>query len=159
MPAMAPRALATDQAPRPAAAEPAETLAALPADMPARVGSAPAAASAPASSPSADVPPPAARPGVPGPKYNDLMTAVLNRDVSGVNEMLAFGKWVDKPDSFGVTPLMIAVRNGDAEIAEALLKAGADPSRNAVGGESPAKIAVARRNAAMTALLERYTKR
>jgi ankyrin repeat protein len=130
--------------------------------MPARVGSPPATASAPAaaSTPaaSADVPPPASRPGAPGPKYNDLMSAVLNKDVDGVNELLAFGKWADKGDSRGVTPLMIAVRYGDAASAEALLKAGADPNRNAAGGENAMKIAAANRDAAMTALLERYKK-
>jgi uncharacterized RDD family membrane protein YckC len=154
------RAAPAAQAAAPEAAEPpAEKPAALPADMPARVtsASAPAPSSAPASSSSANVPPPVERPGAPGPKYNDVMTAVLYRDTAGISELLAFGKWVDKADSRGVTPLMIAVRNGDAASAEVLLQAGADPHRNAAGGESAAKIAVARRDAAMTALLERYS--
>jgi uncharacterized RDD family membrane protein YckC len=160
---MAARSGVAATAAKPAAEPPAqEPPAALPADMPARVGSPPATASAPAaaSTPaaSADVPPPASRPGAPGPKYNDLMSAVLNKDVDGVNELLAFGKWADKGDSRGVTPLMIAVRYGDAASAEALLKAGADPNRNAAGGENAMKIAVANRDAAMTALLERYKK-
>jgi uncharacterized RDD family membrane protein YckC/outer membrane biosynthesis protein TonB len=165
-PAMTPRAAPAPKpaaAPQPAETPPAETQAPLPANMPARVASTPAAPAsstpaAPASPAAAVPPPPAERPGVPGPKYNDLMTAVLYRDVEGVNELLAFGKWVDKGDSHGVTPLMMAVRNGDAASAEALLKAGADPNRNAVGGESAMKIAVVRRDAAMTALLERYAK-
>jgi uncharacterized RDD family membrane protein YckC len=160
---MAARSGVAATAAKPAAEPPAqEPPAALPADMPARVGSPPATASAPAaaSTPaaSADVPPPASRPGAPGPKYNDLMSAVLNKDVDGVNELLAFGKWADKGDSRGVTPLMIAVRYGDAASAEALLKAGADPNRNAAGGENAMKIAAANRDAAMTALLERYKK-
>jgi ankyrin repeat protein len=165
---MAPR-VAQAPTPQPAAAQApaAETPPALPTDMPARVNSQPAAPSAPAASApaaastpaaSADVPPPASRPGAPGPKYNDLMSAVLNKDVDGVNELLAFGKWADKGDSRGVTPLMIAVRYGDAASAEALLKAGADPNRNAAGGENAMKIAAANRDAAMTALLERYKK-
>jgi len=157
---------ASAASPAAAVAPPAqEPPAALPAGMPARVAAAaapvpapaPASSSAPASPAATPLPPLAVeRPGVPGPKYNDLMSAALNKDVQGVNELLAFGKWPDKPDSHGVTPLMIAVRYGDAATAEALLKAGADPNRNAVGGENAMKIASAQRNDAMKALLERY---
>lgn len=87
------------------------------------------------------------RPSTPGPKFNDLMTAVLYRDVAAVEELLAFGKWADKPDDGGATPLMIAVKFGDAASAEALLKAGADPekARSAAAGRP-----------AMQALLEKY---
>ncbi len=150
-------------APKPAAEEPPAAAAPLPAGMPARIASAatPAAtpsAAAPAPS-AASAPAPLVRPGVPGPKYNDLMSAVLSKDAEAVNELLTFGKWADKADSRGVTPLMIAVRNGDAGSAEALLKAGADPNRNAQGGESAVKIAAARRDTAMAALLERYAKK
>jgi len=96
-------------------------------------------------------PPPVseARPGTPGPKYNDLMTAVVLRDAAAVSELIAFGRWPDKPDSQGVTPLMAAARLGDATNAEALLKAGANP-------DAAMPIARERRDSAMTALLERY---
>jgi ankyrin repeat protein len=85
------------------------------------------------------------------PKYNDLMTAVMVADPAAVRELLAMGKWPDKPDSHGTTPLMAAAMRGDQMSAQLLLKAGADPSR---------ALAVARQrgDAAMTELLERYRK-
>jgi len=87
-----------------------------------------------------------------GPKYNDLMTAVLARDVAAVNELLKLGKWVDKPDSRGRTPLMVATAQDDVPIAEALLRGGASP-RPAV------KVAEEHRNVEMVALLRRYGSR
>ena len=77
------------------------------------------------------------------------MTAVLNRDAAGVAELLAFGKWVDKPDSRGWTPLMAAARLGDTASAEFLLRAGAEPGRALA-------IARAQRDQAMLTLLQRY---
>jgi uncharacterized RDD family membrane protein YckC len=96
-----------------------------------------------------------AGPTVPGPKYNDLVTAALYRDAEAVNGLLALGKWADKPDSRGTTPLMIATMQGDAPIAEALLKAGANPNRPGPGGETALSIARERKDAAMVGLLER----
>jgi uncharacterized RDD family membrane protein YckC len=84
-----------------------------------------------------------------GLKYNDLMTAVLNRDLAGVNELLKLGKWVDKPDSRGRTPLMVATAQEDVPTAEALLRGGASP-RPAV------RVAEERGNGEMVALLKRY---
>ena len=102
-----------------------------------------------APTPRAAAPAPVARASTPGPKYNDLMTAVLYRDAAAVNELIAFGRWPDKPDSQGVTPLMAAARLGDTTNAEALLKAGANP-------DAAMPIARERRDSAMTALLERF---
>jgi uncharacterized RDD family membrane protein YckC len=87
-----------------------------------------------------------------GPKYNDLMTAVLARDVTAVNELLKLGKWVDKPDSRGRTPLMVATAQDDVPTAEALLRSGASP-RPAV------RVAEERGNGEMVALLKRYGSR
>jgi uncharacterized RDD family membrane protein YckC len=87
-----------------------------------------------------------------GPKYNDLMTAVLARDVAAVNELLRLGKWVDKPDSRGRTPLMVATAQDDVPTAEALLRGGASP-RPAV------RVAEERGNGEMVALLKRYGSR
>ena len=84
-----------------------------------------------------------------GPKYNDLMTAVLARDVAAVNELLKLGRWVDKPDSRGRTPLMVATAQDDRPTAEALLRGGASP-RPAV------RVAEERGNGEMVALLRRY---
>jgi ankyrin repeat protein len=77
------------------------------------------------------------------------MTAVLYGDVDGVNELLTLGKWPDKPDSRGTTPLMVAVEMGDVWTAEALLRAGAN-ARRAVG------VAQERGDGEMVALLKRY---
>ena len=87
-----------------------------------------------------------------GPKYNDLMTAVLYGDSLAVSELLAFGKWADKPDRRGVTPLMAAAMLGDLQNAEALLKAGAEPGR-------ALPVARDRGDGAMMTLLEKYQHR
>ena len=68
------------------------------------------------------------------PKYNDLMTAVMYRDVAGITQLLDLGWWVDKPDSNDVSPLMAAAWNGDAVIVQLLLQRGADSNRRARGG-------------------------
>jgi uncharacterized RDD family membrane protein YckC len=87
-------------------------------------------------------------------RFNDLMTAVLYRDAGAVNDLLAFGKWPDKADSSGMTPLMAAVSIGESTIAEALLKAGADPRRAGPGGQTAISIARERKDAALLGLLQ-----
>jgi uncharacterized RDD family membrane protein YckC len=90
-------------------------------------------------------------PTYPGPKYNDLMTAVLYADTDAVNHLLSLGRWADKPDSRGTTPVTAAAMMGDVKTAEVLLKAGANAA--------PAiPVARERRDRAMTSLLERYAK-
>jgi hypothetical protein len=87
----------------------------------------------------------------PGPKYNDLMTAVLYADPETVGHLLKLGRWPDKPDSSGTTPLTAAAMLGDVKSAELLLNAGANPA--------PAlEVARERKDGAMTALLQRYAK-
>ena len=93
----------------------------------------------------------AAAPERTGPKYNDVMTAVLHGDADAVNELLALGRWVDKPDSRGVTPLAAAAYRGDVKTAELLLKAGAN-------ADAAMGVARERRDPAMTDLLEKYRK-
>ncbi len=101
---------------------------------------------------SAPVPVPLrAGPSAPGPRYADLMTAVMYRDAAGVQELLAFGKWPDKPDSRGLTPLAAAVMLGDAASAEALLRGGADP-------DTAWRVMNELNDPAMRALLDRYKK-
>ena len=87
-------------------------------------------------------------------RFNDLVTAVLYRDAGAVNDLLAFGKWPDKADSSGMTPLMIAASLGESAIAEALLKAGADPRRTGPGGATAISIARDRKDAPMLGLLQ-----
>ena len=84
-----------------------------------------------------------------GTRYNDLVTAVVYHDVQGVNELLSLGRWVDKPDSRGKTPLMIAVESGDLRTAEALLRGGAN-ARLAM------RLAEQQRDTEMIQLLKRY---
>jgi hypothetical protein len=89
-------------------------------------------------------------------RFNDLITATLYRDVEAVNALLAFGKWPDKPDSRGFTPLMIAAMFGDAPIAEALLKAGANPNRAGPGGDTAVSIARERKDTGLVGLLKQH---
>ena len=77
------------------------------------------------------------------------MTATLYGDVESVNELLRQGKWADKPDSRGTTPLMVAAGLGDMRTAEALLRGGAN-ARRAV------PVAEQRRDDEMIQLLKRY---
>jgi uncharacterized RDD family membrane protein YckC len=86
---------------------------------------------------------------VTGLRHNDLMSAVLDGDVESVNTLLKLGKWPDKPDSQGMTPLMVAAERGDVRMAEALLRAGAD-------GRSAAQLAQQRGDGEMMVLLARY---
>lgn len=66
----------------------------------------------------------------PAPKYNDVMTAVVVGDRAGLQELLALGKWPDKPDSRGRTPLVVALDQGRSDLAADLLAAGADLDRS-----------------------------
>lgn len=56
---------------------------------------------------------PVAAPAAAALKFNDIMTAVLYRDREAVAKLLDLGRWADKPDSNGFTPLMAAVHNRD----------------------------------------------
>lgn len=68
------------------------------------------------------------------PKFNDVMTAVMYRDVAAVAELLELGWWVDRPDSNRVTPLMAAAWIGELAMTQLLLKGGADPNLRGPGG-------------------------
>lgn len=102
--------------------------------------------------PTASVSPP--EPKVYTPRYNDLMTAVLKPDREGVAELLDLGRWVDKPDSSGVTPLQAAVRNRDMPMTELLLKRGANVNASAPDGLTALAIAWANGDAAMVSRLQ-----
>jgi uncharacterized RDD family membrane protein YckC len=141
-------------APEPAPAPAAKPAAAAPAPKPAAV---PVLTPKPApKAPAMEEPKPAPRPPVvsarpraeslqqlsgPGsgpppvsPKFNDVMTAVVYRDREAVSQLLDLGRWADKRDSNGLTPLMIAVVGRDAAMVQLLLERGADQKLQAPGG-------------------------
>ena len=95
-------------------------------------------------------PSPPVEPTIVIPKYNDMLTAVLRGDRDAVKQLLDMGRWVDKPGSSGLTPLMGAVMNRDAEMVKLLLEHGAEPSGHAL------KQARRNKDAASVLLLERH---
>jgi len=87
-------------------------------------------------------------------RYNDLISATVMRDRAAVKELLDDGKSANARQGDGLTALMIAASNGDAEIASMLLAKGADPNLRA-GGRSALSIARSRGGAGMVQLLQR----
>ena len=80
-------------------------------------------------------------------RYNDVLSATVMRDAAAVKELLDDGKSPNARQSDGMTPLMIAVGNGDANIAALLLQKGADPNLRASGNVTALSIAKARGSA------------
>ena len=68
-----------------------------------------------------------------------LHAAVGSRDLAEVASLLADGghPHLDSYDEAGHTPLLLAVFLGFADVAEALLKAGANPNKLGASGDSP----------------------
>ena len=89
--------------------------------------------------------------------YNDVISATVMRDGAAVKQLLDDGKSPNARQSDGTTPLMIAVGNGDADIAAMLLQKGADPNLRAWSGVTAMSIAKSRGGAgnALIPLLER----
>ncbi len=87
-------------------------------------------------------------------RYNDVISATVMRDRAAVKELLDDGKNPNTRQKDGFTPLMIAVSNGDADIAAMLLAKGADPNLRA-GGRTALSMAKGRPTAGMVQLLER----
>lgn len=88
------------------------------------------------------------------PRFNDVMTAVLYQDRQTVSLLLDLGRWPDKRDSNGLTPLMVAALRGDAAMARLLLERGADPKLQAPGGLTALDFALESGDAAATQLLQ-----
>jgi ankyrin repeat protein len=89
------------------------------------------------------------------PKFNDVMTAVIYADAGTVTQLLDLGRWVDKPDSNGLTPLMVAVHLRDEGMVRLLLERGADPNAQAPGGEAALGMAQANGEGGIEGLLRR----
>jgi hypothetical protein len=135
--ALAKRAGAMAKAPAPAAPEP-QPKAAAAEKPPAIVAAAPATPPAPVGYQRS----PSIKPLY--TRYNDLITATVMRDRAAVKELLDDGKRPNARQADGMTPLMIAVSNGDADIASMLLAKGADPNLRATGGVTALSLARAR---------------
>jgi ankyrin repeat protein len=78
---------------------------------------------------------------------------VLYSDREAVSELLDLGRWADKPDSNGLTPLMAAVLSRDAGMVRLLLERGADPNLQAPGGEVALEMARGNGDGASESLL------
>lgn len=147
--AMAKRTSAVAKAPAPAPESPAKAPGEKPAERPA-AGPAAAAEAPVGYQRAANIRPLYTR-------YNDLMSATVMRDRAAVKELLDDGKFPNVRQKDGSTPLMVAVSNGDADIASMLLAKGADPNLRAAGGVSALSLARARGAAGneMVQLLQR----
>lgn len=99
-------------------------------------------------------PPPPGTPAV-SPRFNDVMTAVLYGDRDTVSQLLDLGRWADKRDSNGMTPLMVAAMFGDLGMTRLLLDRGADPGLQAPGGATALEFARQSNDAATMQLLQR----
>jgi hypothetical protein len=89
-------------------------------------------------------------------KYNDLVTATVMRDRAAVKELLEDGKTANARQADGMTALMVAAGNGDAEIAQLLLAKGADPNLRTRDGVTALTIAKERRRGDMVQLLQKH---
>jgi ankyrin repeat protein len=65
-----------------------------------------------------------------------LHQAVYRDDLPAVKRLLAQGADARATNHYGVAPISLACRNGNAEMLELLLKAGADPNTTSAGGET-----------------------
>lgn len=90
-------------------------------------------------------------------RYNDLISATVMNDGAAVKELLDDGKFPNVRQADGMTPLMIAVANGNADIASMLLSRGADPNLRAAGGTTALSLAKRRGSAGagLVGLLQR----
>lgn len=74
-------------------------------------------------------------------EQNALVRAVINNDLSKVEELIAAGVDINTPDRHGWTPLIVAARNGKNEIAIRLISSGANVNACTTEGITPLEIA------------------
>lgn len=87
-----------------------------------------------------------------------LFDAVLAGDREAVKSQLAAGADPNPFDDEGRTPIMVAARNGRADLVRLLLEAGADPELTDSIGESPLIMAAAHGHAEVCKLLLPHAK-
>jgi len=74
---------------------------------------------------------------------NPIIAATMNNDVGLVRELLASGHSPSDIHHFGMDAVLLASREGHAEIVDVLLSAGADPDRaNPESGTTPLTMAI-----------------
>ncbi len=89
-------------------------------------------------------------------KYNDIISAVVMRDSAATKELLADGKNPNTRQSDGHTALMVAITNGDMEIAQLLLTRGADPNSRGPQGVTALSLAQEGTKPELVKLLETH---
>jgi ankyrin repeat protein len=80
---------------------------------------------------------------------------VIYSDPVTVAQLLDIGRWVDKPDANGFTPLMVALYLRDEDMVRMLLERGDDPGLQAAGGDVGRRMAQANGEGGIEALLRR----
>jgi ankyrin repeat protein len=74
------------------------------------------------------------------PKGDSLEKAMFKRNFARIQRIVRAGANLDEPGSNGITPLMMAVDNGDVELARYLVKSGANV--NAMGADGTTALAL-----------------
>ena len=87
-------------------------------------------------------------------KHARLVRAIRRGDAPTVEQLIALGVSLERPDPEGLTPLMIAIDHGQAPIVRLLLWAGADVKTKTETGFTPLQLAIAGPGAIVKLLLK-----